>query len=199
MIEQSARLHSKRSSMFLGQAAEELLGTQLSARFFGSSNSQELQISLLPDEMAVCTRLLETAYGSAGGRGLALRIGRAAFKYALNCFGDDHGLRSLEFRLLPAQRRLETGLRILSQMITEETGDRITIENEPDCWVWRQVSLAPNHKAPSGEKACYIQIGLLQEFLSWAGGGRFHKVVETSCRAAGNDSCLFRIDKKALD
>jgi hypothetical protein len=208
MVNQPARPSTNLSSQILGEAALELLGAPLFARLLGTSNSHDnlsaylphaQMISLSMADMAVFTQLLEGIYGPAGGRGLALRIGRAAFKYARRCFGEETGLHSLEFRLLPPQRRLETGLVILSQVIADDTGDRITIENEPDCWVWRQASSTPDQPFQAKDHGCYLLIGLLQDFLSWAGGGHFYKVVETGCRAGVTGECVFRIDKKALD
>ncbi|HET9910528.1 MAG TPA: 4-vinyl reductase, partial [Anaerolineales bacterium] len=46
------------------------------------------------------TNMLEQVYGPHGGRGLALRIGRACFNYGLRQYGKQLGLMEMTFRLL---------------------------------------------------------------------------------------------------
>ena len=52
---------------------------------------------------------LEQAYGPRGGRGLALRIGRATFAYGLREYGSQLGLTEMAFRLLPLPTKLRVG------------------------------------------------------------------------------------------
>lgn len=144
-------------------------------------------------------RALEEMYGQPSGRGLALRIGRAAFRYGLKCFGDRAGFLSVEYRLLPAPRRLESGLRSLACLFGEEYCSKISVSDEGTCWLWR-MERDPKTAGPD----CFLIAGLLQEFTTWAGGGRFYRVVEIECaegrsEAAGSPACVFRIEKKPLD
>ncbi len=136
-------------------------------------------------------RALEEIYGAPGGRGLALRIGRASFRSWLKYFGDKAGFRTTEFRLLPAPRRLKNGLQTLAQFIGEESGRAVSVSDGEDCWLWR-VDSACSHN-------CFLIAGLLQEFTTWAGGGRFYRVVETECLASGGLACVDRIEKNPLD
>ena len=47
------------------------------------------------------TEMLEQVYGPHGGRGLALRVGRACFNYGVRQYGTQMGLTEMAFRLLP--------------------------------------------------------------------------------------------------
>jgi predicted hydrocarbon binding protein len=62
------------------------------------------------------------------------------------------------------------------------------VENCPAC-----------RERTSNEPDCHILAGILQETLSWAGGGRVYRVRELECSAAGAPACLFQIDKKPLE
>lgn len=135
---------------------------------------------------------LEEIYGQPASRGLALRIGRASFQYGLKKYGDQAGFRAMEFRLLPAPRRLENGLRSLAQIIARECGSSISVSDEGAYWQWRV-------DRQTTAQDCFLIAGLLQEFTNWAGGGRFYRVEETECQACGSLACTYRIEKKPLD
>jgi hypothetical protein len=75
-------------------------------------NNLDLQFSF--DEFSAIEQALEDMYGPRGGRGLALRQGRAAFKYALREFGAVLGMADLAFRLLPLGMKMKVGLKLLT-------------------------------------------------------------------------------------
>jgi hypothetical protein len=45
------------------------------------------------------------------------------------------------------------------------------------------------------ECMCHFNVGMLQEFLTWAGGGKIYHVLETECIAQGGSACTIRIEK----
>ena len=158
-------------------------------------------VGLLADAASV-TRLpiaLEQRYGAPGGRGLALQIGRSAFKYLLQRRGDAMGMTSVDFRLQRTPQRMQAGLHLLAQQLIRDSGDQITISDTDTHWLWRSENCPVCMGRATGAASCYLTVGLIQEFLAWSGGGRFYRVVETECRAAGASACTFRIEKKPLD
>lgn len=157
------------------------------------------ELSMPLDDAGSLLQMLEGIYGVPGGRGLALRIGRAAFKYGLKQFGDQAGLFRSEYRLLPAPRRIATGLNILAQVIAQECNDPISVTDGGAYWLWRSESCPLCHDHQSADPCCHVVVGLLQEFTAWAGGGRFYPVTEIACRANGGAVCEFRVEKKPLD
>src|SRR5512139_1779693 len=125
---------------------------------------------------------LEEMYGPRGGRGLALRAGRAAFADALRNFGALAGVGDLAFKVLPLQTKLRIGIpamaRIFSQISDQystarEEGDHYvyTIHRCPVCW--------GRHDAD--KPVCFIANGLLQGGLKWVSGGLEFQVHETKC------------------
>ncbi len=51
---------------------------------------------------------LEQVYGPQGGRGTALRIGRACFQYGLREYGSMLGITEMAFRLLPLSTKIHS-------------------------------------------------------------------------------------------
>lgn len=142
---------------------------------------------------------LEEMYGPRGGRGLALRAGRAAFADSLRNFGALAGVGDLAFKVLPLQTKLRIGIpamaKIFSQIsdqystVQERENDFIyTIHRCPVCW--------GRHDAD--RPVCFIAMGLLQEGLKWVSGGNEFRVNESLCLAVGDSVCEFVIQKTPI-
>lgn len=142
---------------------------------------------------------LEQRFGAVGGHGLALRIGRSAFKYLLQRSGDTLGLTSADFRLQRASLRMQAGLHLLARQMATDCDDRITISDVDSHWVWRSERCPVCWGRKASAVSCYLTVGMIQEFFTWAGGGRFYRVIENECRASGASACTFWIEKKPLD
>lgn len=188
-------LNSSLSAQIFLEGAQELLGPDRLEKIAGGLS---LSSPSLP-ELWELLRTLERIYGVPGGRGLAFRIGQTAFKYALRGAGQRIGLRDREFHLLPHQRRLETGLRILAAEIGREWGQSISVSDSPTCWLLCVEEEQTHPDCTRSEPCCLALAGLLHAYMVWAGGGRFHRIVETDCRASGSPACVFQIEKKPLD
>jgi len=147
---------------------------------------------------ALCSAL-EDMYGPRGGRGLALRAGRATFADALRGFGALAGVGDLAFKVLPLAAKLKIGLPAMANIFTQfsdqisnviEEGDKYiyTLERCPMCW---------NRKAD--RPVCYVGQGLLQEGLRWVSGGHEFKVDIATCIAKGDDMGRYVIYKEPID
>lgn len=141
---------------------------------------------------------LEEMYGPRGGRGLALRGGRATFAQGLRAFGALAGVGDLAFKVLPLNAKLKIGVPAMANIFMQfsdqisnvyDEGDKIiyTIERSPVCW---------NRK--SDRPCCFVAVGLLQEGLRWVSGNQEFKVDETTCMAVGDDMCRFTIYKEPI-
>jgi hypothetical protein len=142
---------------------------------------------------------LEEMYGPRGGRGLALRAGRATFADALRGFGALAGVGDLAFKVLPLAAKLKIGLPAMANIFTQfsdqisnvhEEGDKYiyTLERCPMCW---------NRKAD--KPVCYVGQGLLQEGLRWVSGGHEFKVDMSDCIAKGDPMGRYIIYKEPID
>ena len=141
---------------------------------------------------------LEEMYGPRGGRGLAIRAGRATFENGLKGVGALVGIGDLAFRVLPLNSKLKIGLpalaRIFSQFsdqisnVSDEGGHFVyTLEQCPMCW-----------KRKSDHAVCYFGLGLLQEALQWVSGGHTFRIDMKTCMAQGDDIGRYVIYKEPL-
>ncbi len=139
---------------------------------------------------------LEEMYGPRGGRGLALRAGRATFANGLRTFGALAGVGDLAFKVLPLQAKLRIGIPAMAKIFTQTSDQLSTVEEFDDHFIYTI------HKCPvcwgrKTDKAdCYVAVGLLQEGLKWVSGGNEFRVNESKCIAVGDDVCDFVIFKE---
>jgi predicted hydrocarbon binding protein len=142
---------------------------------------------------------LEEMYGPRGGRGLALRAGRAAFAGALRNFGALAGVGDLAFKVLPLSAKLKIGVPAMAKIFSTisdqystvaDHGDELTytIHRCPVCW----------GRSGSDKPVCFIATGLLQEGLKWVSGGSEFRVNESKCVAMGHEVCEFVIQKAPI-
>lgn len=142
---------------------------------------------------------LEEMYGPRGGRGLALRAGRAAFDDALRNFGALAGAGDLAFKVLPLHAKMRIGIPAMAKIFSQISDQYTTVkemDNEflytihrcPVCW----------GRPPSDRPVCFVAVGLLQEGLKWLSGGNEFRVNESKCVAMGDEVCEFVIQKSPM-
>lgn len=190
------------------EAMEEIMGKTGLDAILQTAKLPELIDNYPPDNLekgfdfADFTALniaLEEKYNPRGGRGLALRVGRATFAEGLRSFGALAGVEDLAFKVLPLNAKLKIGVSALADIFSqfsdqishvhEEGTDRIvfTLQRCPMCW-----------KRVADRPVCYIGQGLLQEALSWVSGGHEFKVEMTKCMAKGDDVGRYVIFKEPI-
>ena len=142
---------------------------------------------------------LEEMYGPRGGRGLALRAGRATFADALRNFGALAGVGDLAFKVLPLQAKLRIGVPAMAKIFSQVSDQLSTVEERENEFVYTI------HKCPvcwgrSGvdKPVCFVATGLLQEGLKWVSGGNEFRVNESRCHGLGDDVCEFIIQKEPI-
>jgi predicted hydrocarbon binding protein len=138
-------------------------------------------------------------YGPRGGRGLALRAGRAAFAEGLSKFGATAGAADLAFKVLPMNTKVKVGLKAMADSFNKFSDQRSEVKDEGDHFDYfiRVCPMCWHHK--SDRSVCYGAVGILQEGLRWVSGGKDFKVEAVQCLAKGDEIGLLRIDKEPLD
>ena len=190
------------------EALEEVMGKNGLNAILHLADLSEIINNYPPDNLekdfdfayftALCMAL-EEMYGPRGGRGLALRAGRATFADALRGFGALAGVGDLAFKVLPLAAKLKIGLPAMANIFTQfsdqisnvhEDGDKYiyTLERCPMCW-----------NRTADRPVCYVGQGLLQEGLRWVSGGHEFKVDLMSCIAKGDDMGRYVIYKEPID
>lgn len=155
----------------------------------------DLELEFGFDELGSIMQSLEDMYGPRGGRNLAVRAGRAGFKYGLKDFGSLLGLSDLAFRLLPLGMKLKVGLNAMADTFNNFTDQRVSLEEEINRFVYVIERCPVCWGRSSPEPCCYAALGLLQEMVSWVSSGKHIDIEEITCVAAGDSDCTFIISR----
>jgi predicted hydrocarbon binding protein len=150
-------------------------------------------------DLSSINQALEEMYGPRGGRGLALRAGRATFADALRDFGALAGAGDLAFKVLPLQAKLRIGAPAMAKIFSQMSDQISTVEEQEDAFIYT-IHRCPVCWGRSGldKPVCFIAVGLLQEGLKWVSGGNEFRVNESKCVATGDDVCEFVIHKTPM-
>jgi predicted hydrocarbon binding protein len=142
---------------------------------------------------------LEEMYGPRGGRGLALRAGRATFADALRNFGALAGAGDLAFKVLPLQAKMRIGIPAMAKIFSQVSDQHSTVEERENEFVYT-IHKCPVCQGRTGvdKPVCFVAVGLLQEGLKWVSGGNEFRVNESKCVALGDDVCEFIIQKEPI-
>jgi bacteriochlorophyll 4-vinyl reductase len=150
-------------------------------------------------EMSGLNQALEDMYGPRGGKGLAIRAGRAGLYYALKDFGAVLGISDLAFRLLPLGIKMKVGLHAMAETFNKTSDQVVRVQDELDHFVYSIDRCPVCWGRTSDHPICHAALGLLQEGLHWVTSGKNIRVEEVECIAKGDPSCTFVIDKRPLD
>ncbi|NDJ62353.1 MAG: 4-vinyl reductase [Chloroflexi bacterium] len=191
------------------EAMEEIMGKNGLHAILNLAGLQEYVDNYPPDNLdkafdfADFTALniaLEDMYGPRGGRGLALRAGRAIFAGGLRSFGALAGVGDLAFKVLPLNAKLKVGVPAMANIFSQFSDQVSNVHDEGDdkiIYTMETCALCWNRK--SDKTVCYMGQGLLQEGLQWLSGGREFKVDMTTCIAKGDEMSRFVIFKEPIN
>ncbi len=205
LVEKSGYYYANKFALIMLDALEDVLGENglkavlnlahlpnLIDNFPTDNLEKEFDFS----DVSAINQALEEIYGPRGGRGLALRAGRATFADSLKNFGALAGASDLAFKILPLNAKMRIGVPSMARIFTQvsdqhstskEFDDMIvyTIHRCPVCWGRHDLD----------NPVCFIAVGLLQEGLRWLSGGNEFRVNESKCVSMGDEVCEFVIQK----
>jgi predicted hydrocarbon binding protein len=151
------------------------------------------------EEMGGIQQALEDMYGPRGARGLALRAGRACFKYGIREFGPVLGISDLAFRLLPLGMKMKVGIEVFAEVFNKFSDQVVRLGEDEDSFIWTIERCPVCWGRHTAEPCCYLAVGVLQEGAYWVSGGKNFSVEETMCVGKGDDVCTILIGKRPLD
>ena len=151
------------------------------------------------DDISQIHAALEGIYGARSAQGLALRTGRACFKYGLHKFVSRGGPAEVEFRLLPLQAKICQGASLFADLFNKYSDQRVWVEEQEEHLLWHVDRCPICWQRQVESPTCYLLVGALQEALFWVSNGKYFNVEETLCIAKGDATCTFRIAKTPLE
>ena len=141
---------------------------------------------------------LEEMYGPRGGRGLALRGGRAAFAQGVKNFGALAGAGDLAFRVLPLATKLKIGIPSMAKVFSSVSDQKSEVSETATEFMYTMNPCPCCVGRKSDKPMCHAGAGLLQEGLRWVSGGHEFRVQETKCMGCGDDTCLLVVQKEPI-
>lgn len=204
MTGEPAFFYPQKMARIILQAMEEVIGRNGVTAVLNQANLSEM-IGAYPlntldrtvsfETISKLQVALEQLYGPRGGRGVALRAGRATFKYGLREFGPLLGFTDLAFRLMPQEERLRQGAENFAEIFNRFTDQIVRIEETPEIFLWKIERCPVCWQRQADGPACHLAVGLIQEALYWATGGKYFNIEEIACVANGAANCTIRIEK----
>jgi hypothetical protein len=198
---------NKMARIFL-QAMEEVMGRNGLNALLNLTELQQFIENVPPDNLARefnfsyisnLNKGLEDIYGPRGGRGLALRGGRALFARGLKGFGALAGVGDLAFKVLPLNTKLKIGVPAVARIFTQFSDQTSRVEEYDDHFLYYidrcSMCWGQTFDRPIG----FVAVGILQESLRWLSGGLEFRVEELECISNGAPVGVFKIDKEPIE
>jgi hypothetical protein len=143
-------------------------------------------------------RAIYDVYGVRGLRAVGRHTGQRVHLHSVDSPQDKRvrdAARAVLWKL-SLEMRVRTGLKTLAHYYSDQG---VELEEMDEHYVWR-VRRCPNCWGwKSEEPVCYSWVGYLQAELAWGTKGKTFRIVETECRAQGDEACVFLIDKSPLE
>ncbi|MEZ4668624.1 MAG: 4-vinyl reductase [Anaerolineae bacterium] len=148
--------------------------------------------------MAALNIALEATYGTRGGRGMALRVGRASFSQGMKTFGALAGMQHPAFRALPRNEAGRMGLQALANIFNTFSDQRSHLEEDAESFRFMADHSPVAWGRQSDKPVCHALAGMIQECMRWASDGQEYYVYESACTACGDPHCIFVIHKTPM-
>ena len=163
----------------------------------GSEPLPPVGLDTSPASISRLLAAFEQVYGPSAGRGLAWRVGRAAFPHGLREYGEDLGLNAPAFRLLPLPAKLRSFGDALGSLFND--GERRLQIEEDHGRLLVHLSRCPFCRdRQAAEPVCLLAVGAAEAALYWLSGGKIYAVEEIACTARGDADCTLQIDQTPL-
>jgi len=206
--EQRAYAFPNKMGRILLLAMEEVMGQNGLTAILNLANLRHLQgryppsnfdLDFLFEEASRLFTALDEMYGPRGGRALALRTGRACFRFGVKDFGPMLGVADLAFRVIPLEMKVRIGLEVSAEVFNKFSDHQVRLDEDEENFLWIVERCGICWGRSLSRPGCHATVGFLQEGLYWVSGGRNFDVEEVTCIAAGDPACTVRIGKEPLD
>jgi predicted hydrocarbon binding protein len=208
-IPESGYYYPNKIARIILEALEDVMGKNGLNAILNLAHLSHLIDNMPPDNLdkafdfayvSAINLALEEMYGPRGGRGLALRAGRAAFAEGLRNFGALAGVGDLAFKVLPLKAKLRIGLPAMAKIFSQVSDQITTVEEKENEYIYtiHRCPVCWGRQGTTDKPVCYMAVGLLQEGLKWVSGGNEFRVNESKCVAKGDEVCEFVIQKEPI-
>ena len=151
-------------------------------------------LKVSPTDSAHVYAALQSAmriYFGRGARGVLIRVGQRLWNLLLEDAALGGKTQAAVIKRLPLSMRRKPTLELLGKLISSNSAD-FTIHTLDLDMLYADHASPSTHDQTSSAPICFVTQGLIRESLFWA-TGKGYDVEETQCKAAGSNTCEFKI------
>lgn len=134
-------------------------------------------------------------YGPRGARVFAVRAGEQAFREGLAQFRSVAAAAQVAMRVGSLEAKVKLGLDFFSKFFNTVSDQVVEIDEDEKHWIWRITRCPVCWEREADEPVCHLAIGVLQAALAWTTENKKFRVMETECKAKGDEYCVIKIEK----
>jgi predicted hydrocarbon binding protein len=207
MADEFQFFYPNRMGKIILRALEEMVGAEDYKRIMEASSLQmfidhppsgDLERQFPFEYVSQLQAGVETVYGTEQGRELNRQVGRACLTGGLQEFNPLIGIADLPVRMLPLGLKLHVGFDMFAMVFNRFTDQVVTLGEDSVNYLWTIERCPVCWKRHTDAPCCHLAVGILQESLSWATGGKEFELAETSCAAKGDEVCVISINKRPI-
>ncbi len=150
------------------------------------------------EDLGALQGAVEQVHGPEAGRELNRRVGQKCLDNGLREFNPLLGIADLPVRMMPLSLKLHVGFDMFAMVFNRFSDQVVSLSEDQKKYFWiiERCPVCWGRKAEN--PCCHLAVGILQESLRWATGGKDFLVVETACVASGDDACVIEINKRPV-
>ncbi|MEJ2149687.1 MAG: 4-vinyl reductase [Chloroflexota bacterium] len=167
-------------------SAEEVMGTQGVNALLNMAHMKELIGNYPPDnmkkqfdfnQMGQLQQGIWDMYGNRGARVFAVRAGEQSFKDGLTQFK-------------AVAQAADVAMRFNSV-----SDQKVVVSEDDKHWIWTITTCPVCWGRETEEPCCHLAVGVLQAAFAWVSDGKKFRILETECKAKGDENCVIMIEK----
>nr|MBN1228759.1 4-vinyl reductase [Anaerolineae bacterium] len=138
-------------------------------------------------------------YGNRGARVFAVRAGEQSFKVGLAQFKSVAAAAQVAMRVGSLEGKVKLGLEFFSKFFNTVTDQVVEVSEDDKHWIWTITRCPVCWGRKAEEPVCHLAVGVLQAALAWVTEGKKFRVLETECKAKGDENCVIKIEKVPVE
>lgn len=189
-------------------SAEEVMGPQGVRSMLNMAKIPEYIDNYPPDNMkkefpfegvGQLQQAIWDMYGNRGARVFAVRAGEQSFKVGLAQFKSVATAAQVAMKVGSLEGKVKLGLEFFSKFFNTVSDQNVEVDEDEKHWIWRITRCPVCWERKSDEAVCHLAIGVLQAALAWVTEGKKFRLLETECKAKGDENCVIKIEKVPVE
>lgn len=183
----------------IGRAAlDQVLQAAGLEQYAGHYPPNDLELQFPFGHLGALQAAVEAAHGPEAGRELNRRVGTACLNNGLREFNPLLGIADLPVRKMPLSLKLHVGFDMFAMVFNRFSDQVVSLSEDQQSYYWIIERCPVCWGRHTDAPCCHLAVGILEESLRWATGGKDFLVEETTCIAQGDPACTIAISKRPI-